>query len=78
MSKFSPQFKLTILVLVLVATIFTSFLLGRFPLSLSDVISAFGGWFGIAPETRTASSVVIELRLPRIIGAVAITYVIGV
>ena len=78
MSKFSPQFKLTVLVLVLVATIFTSFLLGRFPLSLSDVIFAFGGWLGIAPETHTASSVVIELRLPRIIGAVAITYVIGV
>ena len=72
MSKFSPQFKLMVLLLVLVATIFTSFLLGRFPLSLSDVISAFGGWFGIAPETRTASSVVIELRLPRIIGAVMV------
>ena len=72
MSKFSPQFKLTVLVLVLVATIFTSFLLGRFPLSLSDVISAFGGWLGIAPETHTASSVVIELRLPRIIGAVMV------
>ena len=27
MSKFSPQFKLTVLVLVLVATIFTAFLL---------------------------------------------------
>ena len=72
MSKFSPQFKLTVLVLVLVATIFTSFLLGRFPLSLSDVISAFGGWLGIAPEMHTASSVVIELRLPRIIGAVIV------
>ena len=72
MSKFSPQFKITVLVLVLVATIFTSFLLGRFPLSLSDVISAFGGWLGIAPETHTASSVVIELRLPRIIGAVMV------
>ena len=72
MSKFSPQFKLTVLVLVLVATIFTSFLLGRFPLSLSDVISAFGGWLGITPETHTASSVVIELRLPRIIGAVMV------
>jgi len=72
MSKFSPQFKLTVLVLVLLATIFTSFLLGRFPLSLSDVISAFGGWLGIAPETHTASSVVIELRLPRIIGAVMV------
>ena len=72
MSKFSPQFKLTVLVLVLVATIFTSFLLGRFPLSLSDVIFAFGGWLGIAPETHTASSVVIELRLPRIIGAVMV------
>ncbi|MFC2316636.1 MAG: hypothetical protein ACFNLO_12250 [Selenomonas massiliensis] len=77
MSKFSPQFKLMVLLLVLVATIFTSFLLGRFPLSLSDVISSFGGWFGITLETRTSSSVVIELRLPRIIGAVAITYVIG-
>ena len=72
MSKFSPQFKLMVLLLVLVATIFTSFLLGRFPLSLSDVISAFGGWLGIAPETHTASSVVIELRLPRIIGAVMV------
>ena len=72
MSKFSPQFKLTVLVLVLVATIFTSFLLGRFPLSLSDVISAFGGWLGIALETHTASSVVIELRFPRIIGAVMV------
>ena len=72
MSKFSPQFKLTVLVLVLVATIFTSFLLGRFPLSLSDVISAFGGWLGITPETHTASSVVIELRLLRIIGAVMV------
>ena len=72
MSKFSPQFKLTVLVLVLVATIFTSFLLGRFPLSLSDVISAFGGWLGIAPEMHTSSSVVIELRLPRIIGTVMV------
>ena len=78
MSKFSPQFKLTVLVLVLVATLFTSFLLGRFPLSLSDVISAFGGWLGIAPETHTASSAVIELRLPRIIGAVMVGAVLSV
>ena len=72
MSNFSPQFKLTILLFLLIAMIFLSFLLGRFHLSAADVISVFGGWMGFVPETRSASHVVMELRLPRIIGAVMV------
>lgn len=72
MSKITPQLKLTILFLLLIAMIFISFLLGRFPLSASDVVSVFGGWMGIAPEARSASHVVMDLRFPRIIGAVLV------
>lgn len=72
MNQVSPQFKLTVLLFLLIATIFISFLLGRFPLSASGVISACGGWMGFVPETRSTSHVVMELRLPRIIGAVAV------
>ena len=72
MSSVSPQFKLTILLFLLIAMIFISFLLGRFHLSAADVISVFGGWMGFVPETRSASHVVMELRLPRIIGAVMV------
>ena len=72
MSSVSPQFKLTILLFLLIAIIFISFLLGRFHLSAADVISVFGGWMGFVPETRSASHVVMELRLPRIIGAVMV------
>lgn len=72
MSSVSPQFKLTILLFLFIAMIFISFLLGRFHLSAADVISVFGGWMGFVPETRSASHVVMELRLPRIIGAVMV------
>ena len=72
MSNVSPQFKLTILLFLLIAMIFLSFLLGRFHLSAADVISVFGGWMGFVPETGSASHVVMELRLPRIIGAVMV------
>ncbi len=72
MSNVSSQFKLTILLLLLIAMIFVSFLLGRFPVSPSDILAACAGWMGFVPETRSASHVVMELRLPRIIGAVAV------
>ena len=69
MSSVSPQFKLSVLLLLLIAMIFISFLLGRFPIRASDVLAACAGWMGFVPETRNASHVVMELRLPRIVGA---------
>ena len=72
MSKISPQFKLAVLLFLLIAMIFISFLLGRFPISASDVFAVFGSWMGFVPETRSTSHVVMELRLPRIIGAVLV------
>lgn len=72
MNRISPSLKLSVLLLILAAMIFVSFCLGRFPLAASDILAAFGGWLGLASETHHATSVVMELRLPRIIGAVAV------
>ena len=72
MNRISPSLKLSVLLLILAAMIFVSFCLGRFPLAASDILSAFGGWLGLASETHHATSVVMELRLPRIIGAIAV------
>ena len=72
MNGTSPQLKLAALLILLIALIAASFFLGRFPLHASDVVAAFGDWLGLMPETRNASSIVMEMRLPRILGAVAV------
>lgn len=72
MNTISPQIKLIILFVLLIGTIFISFLLGRYPLSSADVISALTGWLGLSSEPQNAVRVVMELRFPRIIGAVQI------
>jgi len=72
MSNVSPQFKLTVLLLLLVALMFCSFLLGRYAVGASDAFTAFASWLGLIPSPYGTSHVVMELRLPRIIGAVAV------
>lgn len=42
MSRISPQYKLTVLLLLLVALICVSFLLGRYAVRASDVLAAWG------------------------------------
>lgn len=72
MNTISPQIKLIILLVLLIGTVFISFLLGRYPLNSADVISALTGWLGFSSEPQNATRVVMELRFPRIIGAVLI------
>ena len=72
MSNVSPQLKLTVLLLLLVALMFCSFLLGRYAVSASDAFTAFASWLGLIPSPHGTFHVVMELRLPRIIGAVAV------
>lgn len=72
MSRISPQYKLTVLLLLLVALICVSFLLGRYAVHASDVLAACLGWIGLAPTVHGGAQVVMELRLPRIVGAVLV------
>ena len=72
MNTISPQIKLIILFVLLIGTIFISFLLGRYPLSSADVISALTGWLRLSSEPQNAARIVMELLFPRIIGAVLI------
>lgn len=72
MSRISPQYKLTVLLLLLVALICVSFLLGRYAVRASDVLAAILGWMGLAPTVHGGAQVVMELRLPRIVGAVLV------
>lgn len=72
MSRISPQYKLTVLLLLLVALICVSFLLGRYAVRASDVLAASLGWLGLAPTVHGGAQVVMELRLPRIVGAVLV------
>ncbi len=72
MSRISPQYKLTVLLLLLVALICVSFLLGRYAVRASDVFAASLGWLGLAPTVHGGAQVVMELRLPRIVGAVLV------
>lgn len=69
MRPLSPEAKLWMLLALLTAAFFASFLLGRYDLTAGDVLGTFLAWTGLEPGERTAA-VVIELRLPRIIGAV--------
>ena len=69
MSRISPQYKLTVLLLLLVALICVSSLLGRYAVRASDVLAACLGWMGLAPTVHGGAQVVMELRLPRIVGA---------
>ena len=72
MSRISPQYKLAVLLLLLVALICVSFLLGRYAVYASDVFAASLGWLGLAPTVHGGAQVVMELRLPRIVGAVLV------
>lgn len=72
MSRISPQYKLTVLLLLLVALICVSSLLGRCAVRASDVLAACLGWMGLAPTVHGGAQVVMELRLPRIVGAVLV------
>lgn len=72
MSRISPQYKLTVLLLLLIALICVSFLLGRYAVRASDVFAASLGWLGLAPTVHGGAQVVMELRLPRIVGAVLV------
>ena len=72
MSRISPQYKLTVLLLLLVALICVSSLLGRYAVRASDVLAACLGWMGLAPTVHGGAQVVMELRLPRIVGAVLV------
>lgn len=72
MSRISPQYKLTVLLLLLVALICVSSLLGRYAVRVSDVLAACLGWMGLAPTVHGGAQVVMELRLPRIVGAVLV------
>lgn len=72
MSRISPQYKLTVLLLLLVALICVSFLLGRYAVRATDVFAASLGWMGLAPTVHGGAQVVMELRLPRIVGAVLV------
>ena len=49
-----------------------SFLLGRYAVRASDVFAASLGWLGLAPTVHGGAQVVMELRLPRIVGAVLV------
>lgn len=70
MRPMSPEAKLWMLLALLIAAFFASFLLGRYDLTAGDVLGTFLARTGLVPSERTATAVVIELRLPRIIGAV--------
>ena len=72
MSRISPQYKLTVLLLLLVALTCVSSLLGRYAVRASDVLAACLGWMGLAPTVHGGAQVVMELRLPRIVGAVLV------
>lgn len=48
------------------------FLLGRYAVRASDVFAASLGWLGFAPTVHGGAQVVMELRLPRIVGAVLV------
>ena len=48
------------------------FLLGRYAVRASDVLAACLGWMGLAPTVHGGAQVVMELRLPRIVGAVLV------
>ena len=72
MSRISPQYKLAVLLLLLVALICVSSLLGRYAVRASDVLAACLGWMGLAPTVHGGAQVVMELRLPRIVGAVLV------
>ena len=60
------------LLLLLVALICVSSLLGRYAVRASDVLAACLGWMGLAPTVHGGAQVVMELRLPRIVGAVLV------
>ena len=72
MSRISSQYKLTVLLLLLVALICVSSLLGRYAVRASDVLAACLGWMGLAPTVHGGAQVVMELRLPHIVGAVLV------
>ena len=57
MSRISPQYKLTVLLLLLVALICVSFLLGRYAVRTSDVLAACLGWIGLAPTVHGGAQV---------------------
>ena len=78
MSRISPQYKLTVLLLLLVALICVSSLLGRYAVRASDVLAACLGWMGLAPTVHGGAQVVMELRLPRIVGAVLVSAALSV
>ena len=60
MNNVSPQFKLTVLLLLLVALMFCSFLLGRYAVGASDAFTAFASWLELIPSPHGTSQVVCD------------------
>lgn len=72
MTDAALRLRFAVLVLLLAGVFCASFLLGRYDLGMGDLLAAFAGRAGGAPGAQSAAAVVLELRLPRIAGAVLI------
>ena len=63
MKKKTTAIKLSILAVLLLGIFLCSFALGRYPVALRDVVATFFGYEG----DTTAATVVLQIRLPRIL-----------
>ena len=70
MTDAALRVRFALLVSLLAAVFLGSFLIGRYDLSIGDMLYAFAGQTGLVPAAQTPAAVVLELRMPRVIGAV--------
>lgn len=66
------RIRFALLVSLLAAVFLCSFLIGRYDLSVGDMLYALAGQMGIVPVTHSPASTVLALRMPRIVGAVLV------
>lgn len=66
------RIRFALLVGLLAAVFLCSFLIGRYDLSVGDMLYALAGQMGIVPVTHSPASTVLALRMPRIVGAVLV------
>lgn len=70
MTDAALRVRFALLVSLLAAVFLGSFLIGRYDLSIGDMLYAFAGQTGLVSAAQTPAAVVLELRMPRVIGAV--------
>lgn len=70
MTDAALRVRFALFVSLLAAVFLGSFLIGRYDLSIGDMLYEFAGQTGLVPAAQTPAAVVLELRMPRVIGAV--------